>query len=170
MVLATGIHDKDQFYPWHRWFIYEFENLMREADCRVTIPFWDWSYWSKNPWKIGLHIWRDDEFGLGGNGVRSKEYCVQTGPFNASSWTHPAPEKTVAVIQSSDIQLGMCNDGKYTGHHKSCLRRSFNNLPANLALVLKTISIPCSQFGKFDHKVRDDFHNDIHNEIGKDGS
>ena len=140
---------------------------MREADCRVTVPFWDWSYWSEKAWNIGLHIWRNDEFGLGGDGIESKEYCVQTGPFNASAWKHPAPENTVAVMQSSDSQLGNCTPKNYSGHHKSCLRRSFNSLPANLAHVLKTISIPCNKFGKFDVQVREKYHNDIHNEIGK---
>ena len=26
------------FLPWHRWFLVEFENLLRRIDCRVTIP------------------------------------------------------------------------------------------------------------------------------------
>ena len=162
----SGIHEKKQFFPWHRWFIYWFENLLREADCRVTLPFWDWSYWSENPWKIGLHIWRDDELGLGGNGVKEKDYCVQSGPFNASVWAHPAPEKITSVLQSVDNLNGICYTREYGGKHKPCLRRSFSHLPANLAVVLDTISIPCSHFEKFDKSVREDFHNDIHNEIG----
>jgi len=161
-----GIHGKYQFFPWHRWFIYEFENLMKEADCRVGLPFWDWSYWSEIPWKIGVHIWRNDEFGLGGDGIKSREYCVQTGPFNESAWRHPAPEKTLQVIQTSDTALGICNGTNYTGPYKSCLRRSFNYLPANLAFILETISLPCNKYRKFEKSVREDFHNDIHNEIG----
>ncbi len=56
-----GIHQFNMFYPWHRWYVYHFENLMREVDCRITVPFWDWSYYSKVAWKRGQHIWREDE-------------------------------------------------------------------------------------------------------------
>ena len=31
------------FLPWHRWFILAFENLLRKVDCKVTVPYWDWS-------------------------------------------------------------------------------------------------------------------------------
>ena len=42
-IFPTGIHELDYFLPWHRWFILQYENLLREIDCRVTVPFWDWS-------------------------------------------------------------------------------------------------------------------------------
>ncbi len=42
-IFSSGIHQLDFFLPWHRWFILQFENLLREVDCRVTVPYWDWS-------------------------------------------------------------------------------------------------------------------------------
>ena len=37
------IHVLKYFFPWHRWYILKFENLLRQVDCRVTVPYWDWS-------------------------------------------------------------------------------------------------------------------------------
>ena len=43
-------HSSGGFYPWHRKFLLEFENMLRslkeEYKC-VTIPFWDWAQESK---------------------------------------------------------------------------------------------------------------------------
>ena len=50
-VFLYGIHDSFQFLPWHRWYIREIESLMKEVDCRVTIPYWDWSLVSADPWR-----------------------------------------------------------------------------------------------------------------------
>lgn len=140
---------------------------MREVDCKITVPYWDWSYWRENVWKMGLHIWGDDMLSFGGDGLKEKEHCVQTGPFNASVWEHPAPEDVVSVLQNCDSLTGSCVLKEYGGSHPACLRRSFNSLPANLGHVLRTLETPCSDFASFDSIVRDDYHNDLHNEIGK---
>ena len=77
----TGIHTANYFLPWHRWYILEFENMLREIDCRITVPYWDWAFWSNSAWNENVHIWNGHEYGLGGNGDPKKGYCVQNGPF-----------------------------------------------------------------------------------------
>eukprot|EP00795_Rhopilema_esculentum_P007781 gene7781-13628_t len=94
-----GIHTKEQFFPWHRWFNLQLENMLRKVDCKVTLPYWDWSIWSHDPWNRE-RIW-GPVYGLGGNGRKSDE-CVTDGPFRVGSW------KTAS------------------GH---CLKRSFNGKP-----------------------------------------
>ena len=42
-IFFSRISELDFFLPWHRWFILQYENLLREIDCRITVPFWDWS-------------------------------------------------------------------------------------------------------------------------------
>ena len=37
------IHATAWFLPWHRWFALEMENLLRQVDCRITLPWWDWT-------------------------------------------------------------------------------------------------------------------------------
>ena len=49
----SGIHERDQFLPWHRWFVLQYENILRRISCHITVPFWDWSMVSENPWRNG---------------------------------------------------------------------------------------------------------------------
>ena len=42
-IFNSGIHGRDHFLPWHRWFVLQYENILRRVDCQVTVPFWDWS-------------------------------------------------------------------------------------------------------------------------------
>lgn len=42
---------KRQFLPWHRWYLMKMENILRKIDCRATIPYWDWSLFSGQPWR-----------------------------------------------------------------------------------------------------------------------
>ena len=78
----TNIHQVDEFLPWHRWFMLELENLLKEVDCRFTIPYWDWSLTASNPWSSS-HVWHPSSRGLGGNGDPPGE-CVKTGVFQVT--------------------------------------------------------------------------------------
>ncbi|KAL3925871.1 MAG: hypothetical protein SGILL_000120 [Bacillariaceae sp.] len=42
--MADDSHGVDEFLPWHRWYIYQFENAIREVsqDPCITLPYWDW--------------------------------------------------------------------------------------------------------------------------------
>lgn len=31
-------HTPQTFFPWHRWYLLEFEDFLRQNDCRITIP------------------------------------------------------------------------------------------------------------------------------------
>jgi hypothetical protein len=38
----SGIHSQTQFLPWHRWYILQYENLLRRTTggkC-LTVPYW----------------------------------------------------------------------------------------------------------------------------------
>ena len=81
---TTGIHGTQNsfFLPWHRWYILGFENLLRNIDCRITVPYWDWSL-SPNSWQ-NSSVW-DATCGFGGDGSDNSS-CVTTGPFAYPSW------------------------------------------------------------------------------------
>ena len=64
----TAIHRPSEFLPWHRWFILEMENLLKEVDCRVTIPYWDWSLVSNDPFNDTM-LFSDDYLGSHPPGV-----------------------------------------------------------------------------------------------------
>jgi len=78
---SRGLHNNGAFLPWHRGYILETENRLREADCRVTVPYWNW--------RITPRISRSNIFGLAdhqasGNGD-SGTRCVRTGTFGFES-------------------------------------------------------------------------------------
>jgi len=94
---------------------------------------------------------------------------VQTGPFNSSSWSPPAPENASTVLTAIGDIFGRCEllyKENASKPYKKCLRRSFNHVPSTLPHVLQTIEMPRGKFLNFEATVRLDYHNDIHNEIG----
>jgi len=79
---SSRIHRKEEFLPWHRWFNLQIENLLHKVDCRVTLPYWDWSLWSHAPWS--RKVW-NSKVGLGGNGSKS-DHTVRSGLFRCGAW------------------------------------------------------------------------------------
>ena len=68
-------------------YILQYENLLRRVDCRVTVPYWDWSIVSMTPWHTDkTRVWYSGPSGLGGNGITPSR-CVQDGVFGQDSWT-----------------------------------------------------------------------------------
>ena len=68
---------KSQFFPFIRYFLREYENLLREIDCSITIPYWDWTALPRKPYSSP--VW-DNTHGFGNTaGAYS---CVTTGPFH----------------------------------------------------------------------------------------
>ena len=84
--LFKKVHVEKQFFPWHRWYLLQFENLLRQVDPSVTLPYWDWSLNSQKLWENGTHdVWNNHPWGLGGNGSHPFG-CVEKGPFNKHEW------------------------------------------------------------------------------------
>lgn len=79
---SAGIHMNPMFFPWHRAFIYEFEQLLQQVDCRITVPYWRWSLEATSPFTST--IWSDIPTGFGGNGVGST-LCVRSGTGSCES-------------------------------------------------------------------------------------
>jgi hypothetical protein len=136
-IFSTGIHEVDFFLPWHRWFILQYENLLRQIDCRVTVPYWDWSLVGANPFSSS--IWNTGTNGFGGNGD-SGGGCVKTGPFRQGVWSLPASAGG------------------------NCLRRSFGGtVPDAIAvrdLILENSNPP--DFTDFEVLLRRQFHDLVH--------
>ena len=76
----TGIHQATFFLPWHRWFLLQYENLLREIDCGVTVPYWESAEEANDA--LASEMWNPGDYGFGGNGTGSSS-CVQDGPFRA---------------------------------------------------------------------------------------
>lgn len=73
---------------YHNRYLLQYENLLRQVDCRVTLAYWDWSLFSMSPWNNTRdRIWYPGPSGLGGNGSDgSSGGCVTDGPFSRNVW------------------------------------------------------------------------------------
>ncbi|KAI8865748.1 Di-copper centre-containing protein [Ramicandelaber brevisporus] len=38
-----NVHNHAQFLPWHRFFIWDFERLLRTVNRDIALPYWDWT-------------------------------------------------------------------------------------------------------------------------------
>ena len=66
-----------QFIPWHRYFLLEYENLLRLVDNNITIPYWDWTVRPNALFTLPVF---DNTLGFG-NSANETTLCVSSGPF-----------------------------------------------------------------------------------------
>ena len=85
----NGAHRGPAFLPWHREFLMQLEQELRTIEPSVYIPYWDWTADSKLPDPSSAPIWQDDF--MGGNGLESDQWRVQTGSFahHTGHWAVP---------------------------------------------------------------------------------
>ena len=136
-IFDSRIHDLDFFLPWHRCFILQYENLLREIDCRVTVPYWDWNPVGAKP--LTSDVWNPGPHGFEGNSI-SNPSCVRIGPFRAGAWS---------VISSAG---------------GGCLTRSFSGSTPN-AMDVKMLIMEngnASQFLNIESLLRFYFHDSVH--------
>jgi len=77
------IHGREQFLAWHRWFIYEYENLLRQITPCITVPYWAWEV-AGSDWHLD-EMWgpEDYQFGTCMHGHwRDAPFSVNDGPFS----------------------------------------------------------------------------------------
>jgi len=75
LLFNMGIHQSPVFFPWHRWFLYEIEQLLQAVDCRVYMPYWAWTREAANPFASLMWTASPSWFGTGAGG------CVNDGGF-----------------------------------------------------------------------------------------
>ena len=136
----TGIHNKNFFLPWYRWYILAYENILRKVDCRVTVPYWDWSLDSGSAFTS--EVWNSNlckYTGLGGDGNPS---CVITGPFATPGWQ---------LTPSAQ---------------NNCLRRNFNGKVPDCTTVQDVLDATVAEFDDFLIGLEVMLHNIVHVCIG----
>ncbi|XP_031566332.1 uncharacterized protein LOC116301420 [Actinia tenebrosa] len=139
----NGIHDKQHFLTWHRWYILTYENLLREVDCNFTVAYWDWSMVSGSPWSTSAsNVWYGGDSGFGGDGTTS-DNCVTTGPFRLGVWELP-----------------------HSVSPPRCLKRRFDGIPPDSVAVTQLIDFPVSRFHDFESTLRLNLHDTVHCLIG----
>ncbi|KAH8994117.1 Di-copper centre-containing protein [Lactarius hatsudake] len=92
MDLNTRIHFTGLFLPWHRWYVYLFENTLK-SKCGYTgvSPYWNWTI--DAPDFFESSFWKDSnpQSGLGGWGNPKADYSVPDGGFRKLQLSYPSP-------------------------------------------------------------------------------
>ena len=66
-----------KFLIWNRYFLLEYEKLLQQIDCRISIPYWDWTALPSNPYTAA--IWSPSSgFGDASDSITN---CVSNGPL-----------------------------------------------------------------------------------------
>jgi len=144
---ANGIHDRNQFLPWHRWYGVRLENLLRKVDSCITLPYWAWEKDHAATFGPAARIWNSADSWLGGSAGAST--CVATGPFR-------------------ETEFDISPDGQATAGH-ACLKRGFNvnsfgigTTPADISALL---TLPSTSYTAWFTSVNID-HGGMHGAIG----
>ncbi len=110
-----GIHDADEFLPWHRIFIGFFEDLVQAEDPNVTLPYWDW--WEYSSWTSSTtSLFNDASSGtmglFGYTIIETGSPWSYTRSFQ-SSWTPGSVNlnETSVTAFSNDIEADPHNPG-----------------------------------------------------------
>lgn len=119
-----GIHDADEFLPWHRIFITFFEELVQAEDPDVTLPYWDW--YEETSWDDTHELFEDassGSMGLFGYTIieaGSPWNYTRTFPSIFSNWnpneSDPDLSETSVTDFSDDIE-GEDNDEPHNYGH-----------------------------------------------------
>src|SRR6476660_6368193 len=77
---STGLnmgHGDSGFCPWHRYYLYQFEQALQTVDPTVTLPYWDWTdhFGTENI------LFQDNFIGPNGTVVGTNGKCVMSGYF-----------------------------------------------------------------------------------------
>jgi tyrosinase len=85
----NGAHRGPAFLPWHREFLMQLEQALRSVEPDTFIPYWNWTVDAALADPATAPVWSTDF--MGGNGLESDEWRVQTGPFADAAGNWPVP-------------------------------------------------------------------------------
>ena len=112
-----------QFFPWHRYYLQLYEDLLRVVDGSVTVPYWDWTVSPAKPYDSPVF---DTELGFGNSADNLTSFCVNSGPF-----------------QRGEFSVAPSAGG-------GCVRRTYGEFGfPNRQFLDTTLSLPANSFSEF---------------------
>lgn len=112
-----------QYFMFNRYYMLEFEDMLRDFNCSITIPFYDWTPFPDAPYSAA--VWGNtDGFG---DRSRQPDLCVTTGPFRVGEYS---------VLPSAG---------------GGCLQREYQNkrFPSRDIIERDVLTIPSDRFFDF---------------------
>lgn len=164
------------FLPWHRWMMLQYENLLRQVDCKITLAFWDWSLVSAQPFNNGF--WEDSASGFGGNGIREQS-CVNTGWLNKINVQFSTKHCQQSPLGSRNLIFVTYFTGPFSFNSSwtlprsaggNCLQRVFlTSIPGLIpdsAAVARILAKDAEEFENFELMLRANLNNVIFFAVG----
>jgi len=140
----SAIHTASQFLPWHREYLYLYEDLLRKVDCKITLPFWDWTKEREGT------IYNSEIFstlrGFGGDGSGASQ-CISVTYFNYYRLSNNQ------CIKRDFIRGGNCAADRWPTINQ-----------------MKKLVKELSDQARFETFIRGVWHNTIHNCFGEDST
>ena len=100
-IAQNTVPETSLFVPWHRYFLLEYEDLLRMVNPSITIPYWDWSVMYKRPYESPVF---DPQTGFG-NSTDSVSMCVTSGPFREGEFeVAPSAGNTCLMRKYDDFE------------------------------------------------------------------
>ena len=112
--------EASQYFHWHRYFLLEYEDLLRMVNRDITIPYWDWS--ADGHTSFSSHLF-DPITGFG-NSSNMSTHCVSSGPF-----------------QEGKFKISMLHPSS-----QNCLTREYKNFKFPVQLQEKLVSTDYETF------------------------
>ena len=122
-ITQSGVASESQYFMFGRYFLLEYEDLLRDFNSNITIPFYDWTPFPVAPYTAA--VW-DNTNGFG-NTARAVDKCVITGPVRVGEY---------AVAPSAG---------------GGCLQRDYMNrrFPSREIINRDVLTLPASEFANF---------------------
>ena len=131
-VVLNDDADTSLFFPWHRYYLHLYEDLLRVIDRSVTIPYWDWTMNPGKPYESQVF---NPDLGFG-NSIDNVTLCVNSGPFR---------EDEFLITPQAGVNR--------------CIRRTYGDFPFfNRQLLRSILSLPATSFDQFHSTVQLFFH------------
>ena len=131
--------DTSLFFPWHRYYLSLYEDLLRVVDGSVTIPYWDWTLNPENSYESEVFA---PALGFG-NSTNNISYCVESGPFREGQFRMTP-------------QAG-----------EGCVKRRYHSFPFfNRQLLDSIISLPAGSFDQLHSALQQFFYSQIRCFVG----
>ncbi|KAG9080677.1 hypothetical protein FRC06_006289, partial [Ceratobasidium sp. 370] len=128
-----GVHDRvygnvhyvAQFLPWHRWFLWLRRLDLQDCGYTGPTPYWDWTLDARK--LSNSKIW-DPTTGFGGNGnTRTKEHCVQNGPYANVQLTYPNRHCLSRQFNNGNLRSGLIGRMQGAQYSKKMIKQVMEN-------------------------------------------
>ena len=156
------------------------ENLLRQVDCQITLPFWNFALHSKNIFKRrpGYHMW-DKNGGFGSTKTHVKNgFCIEDGPFKWPNYKLPKffvrkldnTDRKTNICPNKPMKKSMrCNEMLENTFQPRCVTRSIShteNTPT-YEQTYRLLHNKKTKFDRFELFVRNDCHASVHDNLGE---